>query len=366
MKKTILFLVFCYSLVVFAQKAEPSKVYFTSDISAEGLLKVFAYIQDEAKGNIAFKVHFGEEGNKNFLSPLLMKDLVLLLGATFVETNVLYVSKRRYTDSHIQLARDHGFTYAPIDILDSDGDSVVQCSTKHYNKVFLGKHFFDYDTYVIFSHFKGHGSAGFGGAIKNVGMGLASIAGKMALHASDIPGTKPDKCINCGVCVRECPAGAITLDPLTIDKSKCIGCAKCIGECPVQAFTIPWASTDGNVFLERLVEYTYVMMNLRKMIYVNVLANISRSCDCSKHAPEPFMEDIGILVSTDIVAIEQASHDLVDSRCKCDDAFVKAGNPSGKHQIEYAAQLNMGNMNYVLIDIDKKKKKKKKKGVSRN
>jgi uncharacterized protein len=328
-------------------------VYYTSDISPQGLEEVFSYIKDECHGNIAFKVHFGEEGNRNFLSPELMRELVIDLKATLVETNVLYVSKRRYTESHIQLARDHGFDYAPIDILDSSGDSVVDVKTEHFDKVITGKNFFHYDTYVIFSHFKGHGSAGFGGAIKNVSMGLASVAGKMALHASDIPGTNPEKCINCGVCVRECPADAITLNPLTIDKTKCIGCAKCIGECPVSAFSIPWGSTPENIFLERLVEYAMVLSSLRKMVYVNVLANISRSCDCSRHAPKPFMEDIGILVSTDIVAIEKASHDLVDMKCQCDDAFVRVGNPSGKHQINYAFEKEMGNINYILIDINK-------------
>ncbi len=348
----ILVILFLLSTIA-VQANQPSKVYFTSDISSGGLLKVFSNIQNEATGKIAFKVHFGEEGNKNFISPLIMRELVLMLHATFVETNVLYVGKRRYTESHIELAKAHGFNYAPIDILDSSGDSAIEAKTTHFSKVYLGKNFFNYDTYVIFSHFKGHGSAGFGGAIKNVGMGLAAIQGKMALHASDIPGTRPDKCIKCGVCVRECPGAAITLEPLKIDKNKCIGCAKCIGECPVQAFSIPWGSTPENVFLERLVEYTKVMTSLKKMIYVNILANISRSCDCSRHAPKPFLEDIGILVSTDIVAIEKASHDLVDQKCNCDDAFVKVGNPSGKYQISYAEQMNMGNSNYILIDIDK-------------
>jgi uncharacterized protein len=353
MKRVIILFICFYVSQLFAQKSPD--VYFTSDISPVGLMKVFTYVQDEVNGKTAFKVHFGEEGNINFISPVLMHELVKSLNATFVETNVLYVSKRRYTESHIQLARDHGFTYAPIDILDASGDSVVQFSTGHFEKIYIGKNFFDYDTYVIFSHFKGHGSAGFGGAIKNVGMGLASIAGKMALHSSDIPGTSPGKCINCGVCVKECPANAITLNPLKIDKSKCIGCAKCIGECPVQAFSIPWGSTPENVFLERLVEYAMIITSMKKMIYVNVLANISRSCDCVRHAPKPFLKDIGILVSTDIVAIEKASHDLVDQQCKCEDAFVHAGNPSGKYQIRYAEHKNMGSSRYNFIDVDKVK-----------
>lgn len=351
----ILFLLLAFlSLNVQSQNSEVSKVYFTERLTPEALVEIFQFVKNELHGNIAFKTHFGEENNRNFISADLMKPLVLELDATFVETNVLYVSKRRYTESHIKLAKDHGFNYAPIDILDSKGDTIINVKTANFDKIHTGKNFFNYDSYVIFSHFKGHGSAGFGGAIKNISMGLASIHGKMAMHASDIPQVKPSKCISCGICVKECPVDAITLNPLKIDKDKCIGCAKCIGECPVEAFSIPWGSTSERVFLERLVEYAQVLSSQKKMVYVNVLANISRSCDCVRHTPKPFMEDIGILVSTDLVAIEKASHDLVDKKCNCDDAFVKAGNPSGKFQIEYAFDLKMGNINYQLINIDKK------------
>lgn len=352
MKSILFFLLLCFTANIYSQNSEVSKVYFTESITPEGLLEVFSKIENELHGKIAFKTHFGEDGNRNFIPAELMKPLVKKLDATFVETNVLYISRRRYTDSHIQLAKDHGFTYAPIDILDSAGDTIIRKKTKNFEKFYTGRNFFNYDTYVILSHFKGHGSAGFGGAIKNVSMGLASIHGKMAMHASDIPQVKPDKCVDCGICVKKCPANAITLNPLKIDRDKCIGCAICIGECPVRAFAIPWGSTDGRVFLERLVEYAYALSSQKKMVYINVLANITRNCGCVGFTEKPFMSDIGILVSTDIVAIERASHDLLNQKCKCEDAFVKAGNPSGKMQIEYAAELCMGNINYELINID--------------
>jgi uncharacterized Fe-S center protein len=330
-----------------------SDVYFTQSVSPEGVMKVFKMLETGVKGKVAIKVHFGEEGNKNFLPPALVEKLCTSLGATLVETNVLYVSRRRYTNSHIALAREHGFVFSPIDILDAEGEIELPVSgLKHFKTVKTGSHLNDYETFIIFSHFKGHGSAGFGGAIKNVGMGMASIAGKMAMHASSIPLTNPSKCTNCGICPKECPGGAISLNPVKIDPEKCIGCGKCIGICPDQVYKVPWSSTGTSVFLERLVEYAYGITRGRNVLYINVLANISKGCDCSKYAPRPFMDDIGIVASTDIVAIEKASHDLVDQAHKCEDTFLKQNSISGKQQIEYAWKLGMGNKNYRLINLD--------------
>ncbi|MBN1949537.1 MAG: DUF362 domain-containing protein [Candidatus Cloacimonetes bacterium] len=331
---------------------EPSLVYLTRDISPEGVLRIFKHIAEPVQGKVAIKVHFGEEGNQNFLPASLVKDLTLELQATLVETNVLYVSKRRYTESHIALAREHGFDFAPIDILDSSTELVIPADLKHFQEVKTGGHLTDYDSYVIFSHFKGHGMAGFGGAIKNVGMGLASIAGKMALHASSQPDYTPRVCIACGSCVTQCPGQAISIEPLVIDPDKCIGCGQCIGVCPVQAFRVPWRSTSSKVFLERLVEYAKVITSQRPMVYINVLANIARSCDCVAWSDEPFLSDIGILASTDIVAVEMASHDLVDQECGCEDTFLQENRVSGKNQIDYAFRIGMGNKNYHIVDID--------------
>ncbi|NQV17551.1 MAG: DUF362 domain-containing protein [Armatimonadetes bacterium] len=330
-----------------------STVYFTRDISSEAVLKIFEKISDNVIGKVAIKIHFGEERNQNYIQPELIRKLTEKLKATLVESNVLYRSKRRFTEYHVQLAKDHGFDFAPIDILDSEGEKEIQVDLNHYKKISVGKHLDLYDNYVIISHFKGHSLAGFGGAIKNVAMGLSSIPGKMSMHASTIPVYDPARCSSCKVCTTLCPVEAITLEPLVIDTDKCIGCGKCVGICPTYAIQVPWESTEKNVFNERLAEYAKGISDNYNMVYINVLVNISKDCDCDAYAHPPFMEDIGILASTDIVAIEKASLDLVNKAFNCEDTFLKVNNASGNNQIEYAFEIGLGNKEYLIFDIDK-------------
>jgi hypothetical protein len=345
----ILLLIACTA----ADSEKSSTVYFTKDISAAGVMKVYEQVSANVNGKVGIKVHFGEEGNQNYIDPELLRTLVEKLDARFVETNVLYRGKRRITESHIQLAQEHGFGYAPIDILDSEGEKEIAVSGKHFKKVSVGSHLDNYDNLVIVSHFKGHGLSGFGGAIKNVGMGLAAIPGKMAIHASSVPDYTPATCISCQACLKECPVNAITLDPLVIDLTKCIGCGKCIGTCPTYTMRVPWGDSDKNVFNERLVEYAKGINDNYKMVYINLLINISKDCDCSGKAASPFMADIGILASTDIVAIEKASLDLIQNAHEHEENAAVTKMTGGKDQIEYASKLGMGNKNYQLINIDK-------------
>ena len=335
-------------------KSAPSSVYFTSDVSGQGVLKVFEKIRSNVSGTVAVKTHFGEEGNRNYLKPALVEPLVKQLNATLVETNVLYSGPRQKMESHVKLAKDHGFGFAAIDILDSEGEKVYRCSTAHYTRVIAGSHMDRYNTFVILTHFKGHGLSGFGGAIKNVAMGLASRMGKMAMHANYVPAYDTSTCIRCGRCVKQCPAGAITINPLHIDTRKCIGCGQCLKDCPVGSFEAQKGRVKSEEFEQRLVEYAKVLADSNRFVYVSVLADISPDCDCSGRAGRPFMADIGVLASTDIVAIEQASLDLVNNAHGSTDAFKKESGVSGNAQIEYAARLGMGNRRYKLVTVDRK------------
>ena len=347
----------CILFGVLSAKAQDSaNVYFTKYISSEGVMKVFKYIEENIKGKVGIKVHFGEDGNEYYVPATLVEPLCKALDAHLVETNVAYTGRRTKTDTHIELAKGHGFTFAPIDILDSEGTLDLSVTGGcNFKSAKIGKGIEKYETIIYFTHFKGHGSAGFGGCIKNASMGMATPEGKRAMHKNDYPATIPTKCVGCGACVLQCPANAITLNPLIIDRDKCIGCGKCVGLCPVDGIRNPDNLEQKTLFLERLVEYAQAVVAYKHSLYFNIIINVSPSCDCARNPKKPFVADIGILVSTDIVAIEAAAHDLVDKAHNCDDAFLKENSLSGKHQIDYAERLGMGTKKYRLINIDENK-----------
>ncbi len=351
---TLIFSLFlCLNAPLQAQNSEDSSiVYFTRDISPEGVMKIFNFVKDSVHGNVGIKVHFGEDGNQYFVPATMVEPLCKYLNATLIETNVAYRGRRRNTDTHIQLAKDHGFTFAPIDILDSGGTLVMPIENGvRFKNALIGKNIEKYETIIYFTHFKGHGSAGFGGCIKNVSMGMATPEGKKLMHSNNFPVTTDSKCVKCGACQIDCPVDAITLNPLTIDKEKCIGCGKCISTCQDAAINAPDDAEKTKRFLEGLVEYTKPVIEAKNSIYFNIIINVSPTCDCSGNPKKPFINDIGILVSTDIVAIEACAHDMVDQAHQCDDAFMKANSVSGKHQIEYAYKLKLGNKKYKIIEI---------------
>ena len=295
-------------------------------------------------------MHFGEKGNENYLPPALLKDLVKELKGAFVETNTLYGGSRGDTKSHLATAKEHGWNYAPIDIMDSDGEKTVPYKGRYFRQVYIGKHMDNYGSFLVISHFKGHGIAGFGGAIKNLAMGFASPAGKKAQHSGMFPRVRSSKCVQCGLCRTQCPVGAISED-IVVDEKKCTGCGKCAEICPYKAIEAAPKSTRGGIFQEKLAEYAKGVTAGRKMTYINLLMNISAACDCSAGAPKPFMGDVGILSSSDPVALDQASFDLVNKAAGLDDAFKHETGISGERCLEYSQKIALGTRKYKLVEV---------------
>ena len=330
--------------------AKPAAVYFSKTISPAKLKAVYQKLGFKPSGKLGVKVHFGEKGNENFIPPELLKSLVKELKGTFVETNTLYGGSRGNTKSHLATAKEHGWTYASIDILNADGEKTIPYKGKYFNKVIIGRNMDNYGSFLVISHFKGHSSAGFGGAIKNLAMGFGSPSGKKAQHSGMFPRVRSSKCVRCGLCRTECPVNAIRED-FTVDETKCTGCGKCAEMCPYKAIVSAQRSTDGIVFQEKLAEYAKGVTAGRKMTYINLLMNISAACDCSSGAPKPFMGDVGILASNDPVALDQASYDLVSKTAGVNDAFKHEVGISGLRCIEYGETIGLGARKYKLVEI---------------
>lgn len=339
-----------------------SEIYFkaidsysnTEEIN-KTVLELFKKINPGFTGNLAIKVHFGEEGNKTFISPKNYEHLIHYLKLNkclpvYIETNVLYKSKRTSKDSHIQLARDHGFNNLPIVIADGNtGEEYteVEIKKKHFEKCKIGKAYKDYNQFIVITHFKGHGLSGFGGAIKNLGMGFSSRPGKLAMHSNSKPIINPLKCKKCHLCEQNCPVNAISIGLIPhIDTKKCIGCAKCISICPHGACTVNWLSTLPGTFEEKLCEYAFAATKINKdnqIIYINFLLNITDNCDCMSHT-KIVAKDIGILAGTDPVALDKACYDLLNKK---ENKKVFGGEKT----FDYAESIGLGKKEYTLKEI---------------
>ena len=324
-----------------------SKVYFikTAEIKKiESLLPKFGV-------SPGIKVHFGERGCDTYVKADLIKQITKYLDKPiFLETSVLYKSPRRTAIGHREVAIEHGFDWLPIDFLDgAEGDNSleVEINGKYFKKCFLGKNLQDHNEILVISHFKGHGGTGFGGAIKNLGMGLASRKGKLAMHSSIKHHINKEKCISCGACISHCPVNAIEFDvnkKAFIIQEKCISCSKCISVCPSGAVRIPWGSTGKQELGERVAEYAYAAQLNKQCFYVNFLINITAECDCSDFHMEKVIPDIGILASSDPVAIDQASYDLGLGQSSDFKKF------NGDLQLQHGEELGLGSRNYDLIN----------------
>jgi len=338
-------------------------VYFIKDIFSkkESAKKIFETLLTEEKPKLSkeipLKVHFGERGNVTYNKPEFYDGIIdtlddLGISSSFIETNVLYVGSRTIKSDHLKVAEEHGFTRKPVIIADGDyGEDYVHVpiNFKHFNEAFIGKKFEQFDQFIVLSHFKGHGQAGFGGAIKQLSMGFASRGGKMAQHSNNIPLVTIDKCTACVACKDHCPVNAIEVEEYAIiDPSICIGCAACIGHCHFGAMNPDWNSSEG--FLEKVAEYAYAAQLRKSNIYISFVLNITEECDCFGKVMKPVVEDIGILASMDPVALDQACYDLVSEhkeiKTKMWDYFDK-----GEKTLEYAQKIGLGVREYNLIKI---------------
>jgi len=207
---------------------------------------------------------------------------------------------------------------------------------------------------VAVSHFKGHIATGFGGALKNIGMGLASRPGKLFLHSVIAPYVKQDKCVACGKCVRECPSNVITLEEkASIIKDKCIGCAHCVAACPEGAVDIPWDLSDpaNEKLMQRIAEYSLAALKDRNWWFANFIVDVTYNCDCMNVQEKPFMDDVGIVLSRDPVAADAASMDLVKEQCGGKDPFLEKHGVDGASILKYGESIGLGSREYRLESL---------------
>lgn len=292
-------------------------VYFTRDLTPEGLIRVFEAVGKELPGRVGVKISTGEPGGRNYLKPALIGALVKRLDGVIVENCTAYGGLRQNIDDHWQCVRDHGFTaIAPVDILDEEGEFAIPVreGSRHLREDIIGSHAEKYDSILMLSHFKGHLMGGFGGALKNMSIGMASTRGKLNIHA----------------------AGADNLDQEYV-----------------------WSHLPPqDDFLESMAEACSGVVDYYAarggIVYVNVINNLSVDCDCDSDPEEPCMADIGITASLDPVAVDRASLDLIyKSQDPGRDHFLeRVETRHGAHTIEHAVTLGLGTTFYELVNID--------------
>ncbi len=291
---------------------EKAKVYFTKDLTPEGVVKMYKKLGITLPGKVAVKVHSGEEGNQNYLKPEFMRPMVDYVNGTIVECNTAYPGKRDTTEHHKQLMEDHGWSKVfDVDILDEKEDITLEIPNgKIIKKNYVGKNIENYDSMLVLSHFKGHPMGGYGGALKQLSIGCASSKGKRYIHCAGKENGSYDEMF----------------------------------------------STDQIKFLESMADAASSVVKYfnGNIAYINVMANMSVDCDCCNVAEDPCMKDIGILASLDPIAIDQACIDLVKNSNDegRDHLLERINSRNGLHTIEAAESLGYGTREYELIEVE--------------
>ena len=293
---------------------EKSKVYFTKEITPESIVKMYEELGVKLQGNVAVKLHSGEQGNQNYLRPEFVQKIVEHVKGTVVECNTAYEGQRNSTEKHKKLIENHGWNkYFKVDLMDAEGpDLVLEIPNgKVIKEDFVGKNLTKYDSMLVLSHFKGHPMGGYGGALKQLSIGIASSEGKSWIHSA---GWSKDQ-------------------------------------------TKIWDNLpEQNKFLESMADAASAVHNYFKgnIVYINVMKNLSVDCDCCAVAEDPCMQDVGVLASLDPIAIDQACIDLVyNSNDSGKNHFIeRVERQNGIHTIEAAEELGFGTREYELINVD--------------
>jgi uncharacterized Fe-S center protein len=372
-----------------------SKVFFTNmrtKLDESLLVKMDRLIKKAGIGDIDFKqkftaikIHFGEPGNLAFLRPNFAKvvaDRIKSLGGMpfLTDCNTLYVGRRNQGLNHLYAAAENGFTPLSTGCQNIIADGIrgtddVEAPVKDgkYCKIaYIGRAIMDADIVVSLNHFKGHEGTGFGGALKNIGMGSGSRAGKMVMHNDNKPQVNKSDCIGCKICARFCAHGAISFDggKAVIDHDKCVGCGRCIGGCSKNAIANNWGSSN-DALSYKIVEYTKAVLDGRPNFHINVVNQVSPYCDCHGESDAAVIPDIGIFAGFDPVALDKACIDAVNAAPGIQtsilsqrdrgrrDAAVNEDHFTNIHpttdwriQIDYAETIGLGNSKYELITVE--------------
>ncbi len=366
-----------------------SKVYF-ADMRASHkenlfdkiskLLALCGLAQRVGEGDLAaVKIHFGEKGNSAFIRPIFARrvvDELKKLGAKpfLTDSSTLYPGERKEAVSALACGIENGFAYAVVNapLIISDGlrgvtETTVQVAGELLKEVYIGTEIVEADALIALSHFKCHELTGFGGTIKNLGMGCASRKGKLVQHSTVAPRVTAKHCTGCGICIKACAHDAITIGDgaAVIDEIKCAGCSRCITVCPTKAVAIQW-NEAADLVMKKMAEYALGAVSNKqgKTVYLNFITQVSPACDCYGHCDAPIVNDIGICASTDPVALDQACADLVNNARGNQDSALKSGHEPGgdkfrgvwpeipwQVQLEHAEKVGLGSRSYDLIRL---------------
>ncbi|RDU24469.1 DUF362 domain-containing protein [Anaerosacchariphilus polymeriproducens] len=365
-----------------------SKVYYTNFRTTfqENLLQKLRRLIKTAgmdhidfeKKYTAIKIHFGEMGNLAYLRPNYAKvvaDFVKDMGGKvfLTDCNTLYVGSRKNALDHLDTAYANGFSpfstgchVVIADGLKGTDEALVSVEGGEYVKeAKIGQAVMDADIFISLNHFKGHEATGFGGALKNIGMGCGSRAGKMEMHSEGKAEVNQDRCIGCGACIKNCAHSAIQIEKKKayIEPDKCVGCGRCIGVCPVDA-THSGKSDSNDALNKKIAEYSYAVLKDRPHFHISLVVDVSPYCDCHAENDVPIVPDVGMFASFDPVALDMACADAVNRQPVIEGSMLSEmehhhhdhftnTHPSTnwKVALEHAQKLGIGNMEYELIQV---------------